>query len=165
MTTPPTPNKKRTFKRIATAVGIAYLAAVAVVVVAAILIMHHHAQLAPSSPAPTPQPTTDIYKAISSQQLEAEYRADYNRADSEYTGKVLLIHAVVEGWNGSHLSPALNLNAGYMEADFASAADEEWIQTLHRGQRVDIICRAVGAPSVTFYLRKCRRATEGPEAH
>lgn len=163
MTTPP--HKKWTFKRIAKVGGIAYLAAVAVVVVAGILIMHHHAQLAPSAPAPTPQPATDIYKAISSQQLEAEYRADYAKADKEYTGKVLLIHAVVDGWNQSDLMPALNLNAGYMEADFTAAADEEWIQTLHHGQRVDIICRADGAQSVTFYLRKCRRATESPEAH
>ena len=154
---------KSKVKRIATVVGLAYLAAVAVVVVAALLYMHNHAQSAPSASTP-PQPTAEIYKTISSRQLEAEYRADYNKADREYTGKVLLIHAVVEGWNGSHLSPALDLNAGYMEADFKTRADEEWIQTLHRGQRVDIICRADGAPSVTFYLRDCRRATESPEA-
>lgn len=165
MTTPPQPKKKWTFKRIAKVGGLAYVIIATVVVLVIIIRMPPSAAPSPAASAPTPQPTTAIYKTISSLQLEAEYRADYNKADREYTGKVLLIHAVVEGWNGSHLSPALDLNKGYMEADFTSTADEEWIQTLQRGQRVDIICRADGAPSVTFYLRKCRRATESPEAH
>jgi putative nucleic acid binding protein len=160
---PPHPNKKWTFKRIAMVIGIAYVTIATVVVLVIIIRLQHSSPSTVS--APPPQPTTNIYKTISSQQLEAEYRADYNKADSAYTGKVLLIHAVVDDWNGSYLSPALNLNEGYMEADFTTAADEEWIQTLRRGQRVDIICRADGAVSVTFYLRKCKRVVESPEAH
>lgn len=160
MTTSPQPKKKWTFKRIAMVGGLAYVIIATVVVLVIIIRMPS----SPSTPTPTPQPTAEIYKTISSRQLEAEYRADYNKADREYTGKVLLIHAVVYGWNGSDLMPALNLNAGYMEANFTASDDEKWIQTLHRGQLVDIICRADGAPSTTFYLRKCRRPTEGPEA-
>lgn len=176
---PPTPllphqiEARKKLVRIIKIIGITFGCIIALVVLLAIILPPAQR---PASPAPTVQPTPAVqtapppppakhYTSITSDELEVKYRADYEKADKEYTGKVLLIRARVDGWNGSDLMPALNLNEGYTEAHFTNQADETWIRTLHKGQHVDIFCKAGGAPSVTLYLWECQRPAGNPEAY